>query len=479
MKKEVVISNFLWRFMEKCGAQIVSFAVSVILARILAPTDYGTVALLNVIINILNVFVTCGFGVALIQKVNADDLDYSSIFYVQLFLCIALYILLFFCAPLISIFYSQQITGMIRVLGLTLIIAGVKNVQTSYISSHMMFKKSFFSTLGGTLVSALVGVTMAYSGFGAWALIFQNISGNLADTVILWITVKWRPRKCFSMARVAALLKFGWKILASNLLDTIYNNLRSLIIGKVYSTDDLAFYNKGESWPALFVENVNSSVDSVLLPAMSSVQNDRESLRNITRRSIRMSSYIMAPLMMGLAFCGVPLIRLVLTDKWLPCVPFQIIFCITYMFRPLHTANLNAIKALGKSDVFLKLEIIKKIFAFSILAVTAPISVKAMAYSFIATSFANQIIHAWPNKKLLGYGYLEQLKDMAPSITIAVFMGACIYPIQFLFQSDLITLIVQFVLGVMIYVIASIAFRLDEFYIILKSGIRLIKGNND
>ena len=458
------ITNFLWRFAERCGAQGVSFIVSLVLARLLSPDDYGTVALMTVFISILSVFIDSGFSAALIQKKDADELDFSSIFYFNLVSCGLMYLILLFAAPLISAFYGRpEMTAMLRVLGITFLISGVKSVQTAYVSKNMMFKRFFFATLGGTIGAAFVGIGMAAMGFGAWAIIAQSLFNNAVDTVILWVTVKWRPKKQFSFQRLKQLFSFGWKLLASLLLDTVYNNLRSLIIGKVYSSEDLAFYNKGQHLPDIIIINVNSSIDSVLLPTMSATQNDREALKSMTRRSIQISTYVMAPLLLGMAACATPLIRLLLTQKWLPCVPYLVIFCVTYTFYPVHTANLNAIKALGRSDLFLKLEIIKKAIGLTVLAITVPISVMAMGYSLLVTCVLSQIINSWPNRKLLNYGYLEQLKDILPGIVLAAFMAVCVYPIQWLGLPDFVTLLIQVPLGAVIFVAGSALLKLEAF----------------
>lgn len=458
------ITNFLWRFAERCGAQGVSFIVSLVLARLLTPNDYGIVALMSVFISILGVFIDSGFSSALIQKKDADDLDFSSIFYFNLVSCSLLYLILFFAAPLISAFYGRpEMTAMVRVLGITFLISGVKSVQTAYVSKNMMFKRFFFSTLGGTIGAAFVGIGMAMMGFGAWAIIAQSLFNNAVDTLILWLTVRWRPKKQFSLARLKQLFSFGWKLLASGLLDTVYNNLRTLIIGKVYTSEDLAFYNKGQHLPDLIITNVNSSIDSVLLPTLSAAQDDPEAVKSMTRRSMQTSTYIMAPFMMGMAACAVPLIRLLYTEKWLPCVPYLVIFCVTSMFYPVHTANLNAIKALGRSDLFLRLEIIKKIVGLITIVITAPISVMAMGYSLLVTCVLSQIINSWPNKKLLNYSYLEQLKDILPGILLAAFMCLCIYPVQWLGLPDYVTLLIQVPLGVVIFVAGSALLKLEAF----------------
>lgn len=463
-----VFSNFIWRFAERCGAQLVQFVVSIVLARILMPEDYGTIALINVFISILGVFLNCGLGNALIQKKDADDVDFSSVFYVNIVFCLTLYVLLFISAPLIASFYNNpEITKLVRVIGLTLIVSGVNNVQCAYVSRNMMFKRFFFATLGGTLGAAVVGISMALSGLGVWALVVQSLFHSIANTVILWITVKWRPCKKFSFERLKGLFSYGWKLLTSNLLDVVYNNIRTLIIGKLYSSSDLAYYNKAQGWPNLIVSNVNSSIDSVLLPTMSKEQENPEKIKNMTRRAIKTSTYVMAPFMMGLAFVGEPLIRLVLTEKWLSSVPYMCIFCITYMFYPIHTANLNAIKAMGRSDLFLKLEIIKKVIGMLAIVSTMYFGVMAMAYSLIFTSIASQIINSWPNKELLNYGYLEQLKDIIPGILLAVFMGVCVSLVALLQLPDILTLMIQVPMGVGIYIGLSKLFKLDTYEYLL------------
>ena len=470
MTRTTTITNFIWRFAERCGAQLVTFIVSIVLARLLAPEDYGVIALVTVFTTILQVFIDSGLGTALIQKKDADDLDFSSVFYFNLIVCLVLYGVMFLAAPFIARFYNNSIyIPLVRVLSLTLIISGVKGIQQSYVSRHMIFKRFFFSTLGGTLVSAIVGIALAYARFGVWALVAQYLCNAAIDTMILWITVPWRPKFIFSWNRLRNLLSYGWKLLASSLLDTGYNNLRSLLIGKIYSSSDLAYYNQGDKFPNVIVSNINTSIDSVLLPTMSDVQDNHIAVKNMTRRAIMTSIYIMAPLMMGLAFCAEPVVRLVLTDKWLPCVPYLRIFCITYMFWPIHTANLNAIKAMGRSDLFLKLEFAKKIVGMILLLVTMRISVMALAFSMVVSSITSQIINSYPNRKLLGYSYLEQLRDIIPSILLAIGMGIVVSFIPLLSLGTFITLLLQILLGGMTYIAGSALFKLESFEYLLKT----------
>lgn len=464
MDNKNVVNNFIWRFAERCGAQAVTLIVSIVLARILAPGDFGTVSLVMVFTTIMQVFVDSGLGTALIQKKDADDLDFSSVFYFNFAVCLILYAVMFMAAPLIAGFYNDtSLTSIIRVISLTIIISGVKGIQQSYVSRNMLFKRFFFATLGGTIFSACLGIGMAYAGCGVWSIVAQQLSNTAIDTLILLITVKWRPKKMFSWKCLKGLLSYGWKLLISSLLDTVYNNLRNLIIGKIYTSADLAYYNQGDKFPKVIVTNINASIDSVLLPSMAGEQDHCDRVKSMTRRAIKTSTYIMAPLMMGLMFCAEPVVKLLLTDKWLPCVPYLRIFCFTYMFWPIHTANLNAIKAMGRSDLFLKLEIVKKIMGLMLLLLTMKISVMAMAYSLIVSGICSQVINSWPNWKLLDYNYFEQLRDILPSIVIALLMGIIVYFVGLLRLPTIIIIFVQIIAGAVIYIGTSALLHLEEF----------------
>ena len=470
MDKSTVVKNFGWRLFERCGAQGVTFIVSIVLARLLDPSVYGTIALVTVFTIIMQVFVDSGMGNALIQKKNADDLDFSSVFWFNMAMCSVLYLIMFVSAPFIASFYNKpELTPVVRVLSLILIISGIKNVQQAYVSRNMLFKRFFFSTLGGTIGAAAVGITMAYLGYGVWALVAQMLFNTAVDTTILWITVKWRPKKQFSLQRLKGLFSFGWKLLVSQLIDTVYNQARQLIIGRMYTSSDLAQYNQGKKFPEIIVTNINTSIDSVLLPTMSKAQDDPSVVKSMTRRAIKTSTYIMMPFMVGLAVCAEPLVSLILTDKWLPCVPFLRIFCFSFAFYPIHTANLNAMKALGKSDLFLKLEIIKKIIGITAILSTMWISVMAMAYSLFVTSVLSQIINSWPNKRLMNYSYLEQLKDMLPQIGVSIFMGAIVLGVQFIGLKSGLTLLIQISLGIFIYVACSKLFHIDSYEYIVST----------
>ena len=363
------------------------------------------------------------------------------------------------------------LTSVLRVLGIQLVIYGITNVQQAYVSKKFMFKYFFYATFAGNIASAFVGIGMAYAGYEVWALVGQTLSASFINVLVLWFTVKWRPDLAFSWKRLKILCSFGWKMLGSTLTDTIYRDIRSLLIGRLYTPGDLAFYQRGMQFPSLLTQNINTSIDSVLLPAMSEAQDDRQRIKSMTRRSIMTSSYIIMPMMAGLAACSESIVRLLLTEKWMPCVVFLRIFCFTFAFYPVHTANLNAIKALGRSDLFLQLEIWKKIVGLILLFSTIWVSVEAMAYSLLLSTFLNQVINSWPNRKLLGYTYLEQVEDMLPQFLSSCLMGGIVFSISLLRFGDIVTLCIQIPLGVIIYLLISRIFKIES-YLYIENTIR-------
>lgn len=468
MKSRNVISNLIWKFSERMLAQVVTFFVSIVLARLLSPAEYGTIALVMVFITIADVFANAGFGNALIQKLHVDNIDYSSVLYFSLGISFIVYGILFVTASYIADFYNNQILcSVLRVLGLRVPIAAFNSVQQAYVSKNMLFKRFFFSTLFGTLLSGVIGCVMAYKGFGIWSLVGQYLTNTIVDTTVLWFTVRWRPNLVFSFKRVKTLFSFGWKLLISSLLDTGYQQLRSLVIGGKYTSSDLAYYNRGQQYPQLVVTNVNTSISSVLFPAISQNQENLEVVKNMTRRAIKTSSYIMWPLMFGLAVISKPLVSWMLTDKWLPCVPYLQIACFNYAFWPIHTANLEALKAIGRSDLFLKLEIIKKIIGLVLLIGSMNYGVMAIALSMIISTILSSFINAYPNSKILKYSYIDQIKDMIPSILLSLFMAIIIYSISFVINNSLLLIIVQVIIGGIIYVFLSRVFRLESFMYII------------
>ncbi|MBO5339048.1 MAG: lipopolysaccharide biosynthesis protein [Clostridia bacterium] len=472
--KNKTISGLVWTFMERIGAQGVSFIVSLVLARLLLPEQYGIIALVTVIINICNVFVTSGFSSALIQKKDVDDIDFSTVLYFGFVFSVVLYILLFFAAPMISSFFEyEKLVDVIRVMGIGLVVASINSVQRSMVSRRLQFRKFFVVTFVGTMISAVVGIVMAIKGLGVWALVGQYLTNVVIDTIMLAIVNKWMPKLVFSFKRLGKLFSYGWKILVSSIISVVFEDIRTLIIGKKYTSTDLALYNKGRQVPNLLVSNVNSSIQSVMFPVLSQKQDDKAEVKRLMRRSIKTSAYLTMPMMFGFAACAEIFVRIVLTDNWIECVPYIQIACVSMALMPLQTANIQALYALGRSDIILKIEIIKKVFSLSVIIFTCFFGVKAIALGGIVISLFALLVNVFPNRKLLGYGYREQVKDILPFVVMSAVMGAAVIGIGFIPMNMYLMLFVQIASGVLIYVGLSAAFKVESFYYLLN----IIKTN--
>lgn len=478
--KNKVLSGLIWKFAERIAAQVVTFVVSVILARMLVPEDYGLITLVMIFITFANCIVTNGFGNALIQKKDADNLDFSTVLYFQTAASIILYLILFVSAPYISSFFGagyELLTPVLRVMGIRIPLTSINNVQQAYVGKKMIFRKFFLSTIVGTVVSAVVGIWMAYAGYGVWALVGQYLTNTFMGTVILAFTIHWKPELKFSWERLQILFKYGWKLLVAGIIGEVYNELRSLIIGKLYTSDDLAFFDKGKQIPNIIVTNINTSISNVLFPAISNAQNNPSDVKNMVRRSIKTSAYIMCPLMFGLAVVAEPLITLLLTEKWLPCVPYLQIYCIAFCFEPIQTANLQAIKAVGRSDILLKLEIIKKGSSTLLLLAVMWHSVDAIAYSLIVTTLIASIVNTLPNKKLINYSYRELAIDMSAGLLLSAVMAVAVYFEGMLLPlSPLPMIIVQVITGGVIYILLSVIFKVEAFTYLKKTAMEFISS---
>ena len=476
MNKSRIISSLFWKLMERGGTQGIQFIVQIVLARLLLPEDFGTIAIVMVFISLAQVFVQSGFNTALIQKKNADEVDFSSVFYLSVFVAGVLYLLIYISAPWVANFYDDPLlTPVLRVLSLTLFFGAFNSIQNAYVARHMMFKKLFYSSLGAIIISGTFGIVSAFSGLGVWALIIQQLVNQAAISIIMWFTVQWRPHLLFSFSRVKTLFSFGSKLLASSLLNVLYTDLRTLIIGRIYSPAMLGYYNRGRQFPKVVVSNIDGSIQSVMLPTLASHQDNRQRVKQMMRRAIVSSSFLIFPMMIGMAVVAEPLVRVVLTDKWLPAVPFLQIFCLSYALMPIHTANLQAINALGRSDIFLKLEIVKKITGLIILAISLPFGVHAIAMGQVVSGIISTFINAFPNKKLLDYSYVEQWKDIVPSLLIAVLMGFVVYLFNFAGLIAWQQLILQVVVGVIVYIGLAKLFGLQSFAYLLTTVSELSK----
>lgn len=452
ISRHTVFKSLFWKFFERLGTQSAGFIVSIILARLLMPEQYGTIALIMIFINICNVIIDGGLNTALIQKKQANDTDFSTILYTSLLISVALYCLLFACAPLIAGFYRiGELTSIIRVLGVNLLFYSLNSIQRAYVSKHMLFNKLFYSSLLATIISGLIGILMAYAGWGVWALVALNLSGTVITCVTMWYSVRWRPMLVFSTESFRGLFNYGWKIFMTSFITVIFVEMRKMCIGKLYTPRDLAYYEKGEQFPNLIMTNIFTSIQSILLPTFSEYQDDRAKVKNMMRSSTKMSCFVIYPLMTGMMVTAPAMIHMLLGDKWMNAVPFIQIMCIAFFFRPITISNWEAIKAMGYSDITLKLEIVKKVIDIIILIVAININVLAIAWGVVLYDGICIIINLAPNARLLNYRIHEQVADAMPPLLISLAMGAIIYPLCRIGAGDLIQIILQIIAGIAAY----------------------------
>jgi len=462
--KRSVLSGMFWKLGERTLAQFVSFVVSLVLARLLTPDDYGIVAMVLVFIAIADVFITSGFATALVQKKDADDTDFSTMFYCSLVTSLVIYAVIFFAAQPIADFYGNEfLIIVIRVFALRVPLSVYNAIQHAYVERHMLFKRFFWSTLIGTVVSGIVGIVMAYLGWGVWALIAQYFTNMVVDTIVLLITVPWRPKLLFSWDAARSLMGYGWKVLAADLSGTFFGQLRSLVIGKAYTSADLAFYNRGQQIPNLLSSNLGNALMSVLFPAMSNESDNFDRVKSYCRRALQVLAYVVSPLMLGMAAVATPLIDVLFSDRWLDSVPYFQVLCVGYMVGVLGVVPLQAIKAIGRSDVVLKLEFIKKPVFVILLFVGVYINVFAIAVTMVVYEFYGTAVNMWQLRKYIGYGFREQARDVLPAMALSGAMFALVFFLPLPFDNSLAILCVKTVIGAAVYIGASMALKMEAF----------------
>lgn len=382
-----------------------------------------------------------------------------------------LYVILFLAAPFIADFYQMEIIRpILRVLGLRLLISGVNSIQRAWIQKRMLFKRFFISTSFGTIISAVVGISMAYMGAGAWALVGQYLTNSFIDTVVLFITNDWRPKLQFSFDRAKQMLSYGWKVLLTTVVYTVEGDLRSLIVGKQFGSADLAYYDQGKKFPNLLVSNINTSISNVMFPVLSKNQDNRERMKAICRRSIKTSTYLLAPLLLGLIAVSNEFVRVILSDKWLPCVPFLQILTLVYLVRPLTTTDQQAIMSTGRSDLTLRIMIAVNVtdVILLLIAVFAMKSVIMIAVGALLTEVVSMALFMKYVKKCIGYTYLEQLSDIAPSLLLAISMGVIVYLVGKINVNVIIVLFLQVVVGAGYYLAMSCILHFEPFIYLVK-----------
>lgn len=463
-----IVSGMVWRFGEKITAQSVSLIVSIVLARILMPEDYGIVAIVNIFIAIAEIFVTSGLGTALIQKKDATQTDFSTLFWCNIVLSMVLYAIVFVASPLIAYFYDMpQLTPVLRVFAIRLPINAINSIQNAYVSRQMDFKKFFFATIIGTIISAGVGISMAYAGYGVWALVGQILTNTVIDTIVLFITIKWKPTFEFSWDSAKPLISYGWKILATDLIGTIFNQLNSFIIGKKYTSKDLAYYTQGRKFPDIINNNISATLCAVLFPAMS-LSTGIEEIKNIRRKCLKMLEYVLFPMMFGLFTVADKLILVLLTEKWVFAIPYVRVTCIAAVVGIFGTTLIQEIKAIGRSDVTLKMEFIKKPIFLVIAIVAMQYGVMAIALTMIINEVLAFFFNVYPVRKYIGFDFKMHALDAVPALLMSTVMCVIVFFVGRLISNNLVCLVTQVILGGIVYIGLSIITK-NESYLYLKN----------
>ena len=469
MKKAMI-----WKLLERFGVQGTNFILQIILARLLAPDYYGILSLLLIFISLSNVFVQQGFSTSLIQNKEVKHEDYSTVFWISESVALGLFLVLFICAPMIASFFGMEdIIWPFRVLSIMLFPGALQSVQLAKVSREMDFQKIFLSSIIAVVLSGVAGIILAYRGYGIWALVVQTLLNVLISSVVLWFSVSWHPGFVCNMQRAKALFSYGWKLLVSALVDTLYQDIRSLVIGKKYDSAILGYDTRGKQFPQFIINAINGTVQSVMLPAMSAKQEDKAAVKEVMRKSVTLSAYIIFPMMAGLAAVAEPLVELLLTEKWLLCVPYMQVYCFTLAFYPVHSCNLQTINAMGRSDLFLKLEIIKKTYGIAILAIAVFCfdSPLAIAMTGLVTTWVGWFVNSYPNKKLVSYSYLEQMVDIFPNLGMALIMCGCVWGIGRIDLTPFLLLVVQIIAGIIIYLLLSVILK-PRAYILLMTKVK-------
>lgn len=470
--KQATTKGLFWSSVERFSNQGVQFVFSIILARLLSPSDYGIIAMVTIFFAVAQSFVDSGFSNALVRKTDRVEEDLSTCFYFNIGVGIIAYIVLFLIAPLVANFYNQPILSpIIRITGLGVILNSLCVVQQALFTIKIDFKSQAKITLSATVISGIVGIILAYQGYGIWALVWQGVASSIVRMGLLWLMSKWRPRTGFSKSSFNYLFGYGSKLLASGLLDTIYNNIYPIVIGKFYNPAQLGNYSRALGWAQLPSANITSILQRVTFPVLSAIQDDTLRLQNSYRRLLKLSAFIVFPLMMGLAAIASPLIRVILTAKWDGCVLYLQILCFALMLYPIHAINLNLLQVKGRSDIFLRLEIIKKIIGVVILIITIPLGITAMCLGMVFSSIICLIVNTYYTSRFIDVGLLTQLKDLRIILINSLMMGGGIYILTSFIDIEGLKLVMGIVIGFLLYFIGSFYFSKAE----LQEVISLIK----
>lgn len=468
-----VLSSLVWKLFERGGRAAVELVVQIVMARLLAPEQFGALAIMLVFVNIGNVIVQSGLNTALVQSSEVDSKDCSTVFWLSLGISIALYVVVFVCAPLVAGFYSMEsIVWPLRALALILVVNSFNAVQVAIVQRALEFRKVFNATIASVLVSGTIGIASALAGAGLWALVAQQLSYQLCSCVVLTCQVGWTPRLVFRAQRAKELFSFGWKLLVSGLLDQGYRSLSDLVIGRQFSASQLGLVSQGKKYPQAIGSMLDGAIQPVMLSAVAHIQDNAAYVKRLVRRALKTSTYLIVPCMALFALVAEPIVRLLLGEQWLPAVPFLQMYCFVYTLLPIHTSNLQALNGMGRSDLFLKLELIKKAYGIVFILVGAFVfqDVYILVGSYMLSGVISTFVNAWPNRKVIGYSYLEQIKDICPAFALAAVSAAAAFPIGMLALPDVATMFLQAAVMAACYLGFSKLFKVEALDYLLSTA---------
>lgn len=478
--KKSVLTGVIWQYIQKLGTQAVHFIVSIILARLLCPDDFGTIAILGVFISLSNLFIDSGFGNALIQRKTIDDIDCSSVFFLNISISIVIYIFTFFCAPFVASFYKMsQLVDILRVLSIQIIFMAFGCVQQAMLVRALKFKLNFYINITGAIMASIIGICMAYSDFGVWSIVSSQLTGQLCNLIGLWILVGWRPKAMFSFKRIKSLFNYGANILLGSVISVLYNNLYSIVIGKRYTSSDLGYYNRGQLIPGTIIDTTANSINGVLFPALSSLQHNKARHKQIIRQSECMISFVVFFLAAMMVVLAPNIIRLVLGEKWMPAVPFMQIVSITLSISPIIVINQAIQTTLGRSDLFIRTTMLSKIVAISIIFAASFINLHVMIIAGSIAALSTLIITRQYNKQLINYSATEHIQDVAPAIILSSLTALIVYLVTLLNINDFYTILIAGIIGVSVYSVLAYILRFEAMNFIMKNAIMLYKKKNE
>lgn len=476
--KKKTVSSLIWKLFEQSASSFVSLVVQIVMARLLAPDEFGMLAIMLVFVNVGNVIVQSGLNTAIIQGPDVTERDYSTVFWMSFVVSLVLYVIVFAAAPAIAAYYAMpSIVAPLRALVLILIVNAYNSIQEAVVARALEFNKTARATVIAGVASGALGIISAVAGTGIWALVVQQLLFQVVKSIVLAVQIPWKPRFLFDAGRARLLFSFSWKLLVSGLLEQGYQSLSDLMIGKVFDSSSLGFVSQGKKYPQALGLMLDGAIQPVMLSAVARVQDNKENVKRLARRALKTSTFLIAPSMVLFAFVSKPIVLLLLGEKWLACVPYLRMYCFVYALLPVHTTNLQVLNGVGRSDLYLRLEVIKKIIGVSILCVTVFVfrDLTAIVFGYVLSSIICTFVNAHPNKRVIGYSYLEQIRDICPAFILAVAAGAVSCLVVPLNLPVFASIVLQSVVMAVAYLLLAYMLKIEEMTYLLDMLAKLRK----